>query len=209
MRKNKYSSEKKKHIRLPIHVYLSYLLVATLIFTGVTFSKYITATNAGDSARIAAFGDLVMVEENKPENFIITPGVNIVKNPQVSFGTNEPSEMAVYVFVSVDAAGWQYDNGIYQIIRETENKELLKWSVDENWTQLTDKQVFYRVVPANESIDDVPVISGGKITVSPHLYASEYEELSAATKSITFKAYAVQVQGFDSAEAAWNSVSGK
>ena len=45
----------KKRTRLPLSAYLSYLLVATVLFTGVTFSGYITAVNGGDSARVAKF----------------------------------------------------------------------------------------------------------------------------------------------------------
>lgn len=209
MREHKNISEKKKRIRLPVHVYLLYLLVATLIVTGVTFSKYLTSTNAGDSARVAAFGDLELVEIDQPKKYIITPGVNISKNPQVSFGVNKPSEMAAYVFVGVDAGGWQYDHGTYKIVRETDSEELLSWSVDDNWTQLGDEPVFYCTVPAGGSISGLPVISDNTIKVSAYLYASEYAALDVAAKSITFRAYAVQVQGFDSVGAAWSAVNDK
>lgn len=210
---NAKKNTQKARLKLPLHVYLGYLLVVTLIFSGVTFSKYIASTSAGDGARVATFGDLELTENDNPDEFIITPGVNIKKNPQVSFGVNEPSEMAVYVFVSVNADKWKFDRATntYKIMRD--DKELLSWSIDERWTQLEEqlenKQVFYCTVPANENIDSVPVIKDGVITVSPHLYASEYSELSSATKSITFKAYAVQMQGFNSAAEAWSAIEVK
>ncbi len=43
----------KKRARLPLSAYLLYLLVATFIFTGVSFSKYATSTTSGDKTRIA------------------------------------------------------------------------------------------------------------------------------------------------------------
>lgn len=212
MREYKNISEKKKRIRLPVHIYLLYLLAATLIFTGVTFSKYLVSTNAGDSARVVTFGDLELVEADKPEKYIITPGVNISKNPLMSFGVNKPSETAVYVFVSVDANGWNCaDNRTYTIARDNA-ENLMIWSVAHDWTYLTTdhaRQIFYRTVPAGGSISGVPVISGGEITVSEKLYASDLSDLEPATKSIIFQAYAVQTQGFDSADAAWSDVNGK
>jgi len=41
--------------RPPIFVYVGYLLVATVIFTGVTFSGYISSTMGNDQARVAKF----------------------------------------------------------------------------------------------------------------------------------------------------------
>lgn len=49
---------KKQKVRLPISAYLSYLLIATLLLTGVSFSKYATTGSADDSARVA----LVMLD---------------------------------------------------------------------------------------------------------------------------------------------------
>jgi len=43
----------RKKRGIPLSVYLSYLLVATLLVTGVTFSGYITTATGGDEARVA------------------------------------------------------------------------------------------------------------------------------------------------------------
>ena len=45
---------KKRHFKpLPLKVYLLYLIVATLIFTGVTLSRYSAEITASDTARVA------------------------------------------------------------------------------------------------------------------------------------------------------------
>lgn len=49
---------KKQNVRLPLSAYLSYLLIATLLLTGVSFSKYATTGSADDGARVA----LVMLD---------------------------------------------------------------------------------------------------------------------------------------------------
>ena len=50
-RQGKY--EKKNKMRLPLSAYLTYMLVATLLFTGVSFSKFATTTVSEDNARVA------------------------------------------------------------------------------------------------------------------------------------------------------------
>lgn len=52
-RRGKY--EKKAKFRLPLSAYLTYLLVATLMFTSVSFSKYATTASGSDSARVACW----------------------------------------------------------------------------------------------------------------------------------------------------------
>lgn len=39
---------------LPLPVWLAYLLVCTLLLTGVSFARYTTTANGGDTARVAA-----------------------------------------------------------------------------------------------------------------------------------------------------------
>lgn len=214
MLNKKNASERTKRNRLPIHVYLVYLLVATLVFTGVTFSKYVTSSTGGDSARVAVFGELELTESTwTGDGYIITPGAPIGKDPKVFFGVTDPTEMAAYVFLTVQADGWTFDGDhAYRIFRQDGTTELLSWSVDADWTRLeageTGPQVFYRTVAPGESLTGVPVMSGDAITVSRDLRASELNALGDAAQSITFQAWAVQVQGFDSAESAWNAVSG-
>ena len=46
-------SKKANAMHLPLGIYLIYLLVATLLFTGVSFSKFATTSSGEDSARVA------------------------------------------------------------------------------------------------------------------------------------------------------------
>lgn len=206
----------KKRIKLKLHVYLFYLFIVTLAFMGVTFSRYIQSTNFGDDARVASFGDLTLVEEKQPDAYIITPGVAIAKNPEVSFGLREASEMDVYVFVSVEASDWENDGASYTLTRKMENEAdkevLLSWSVDKEWIPLvladSSLQVFYKTVLTGESLKNSPVIQDAFVYVSPELLSSELEHLEDKL-AITFQAYAVQSSGFDNPLAAWYSISGR
>lgn len=51
------ASVKKRKKRLPIHIYLIYMIVATLVFTGVTFSSYVSTSEGGDSVTVALFAN--------------------------------------------------------------------------------------------------------------------------------------------------------
>lgn len=57
-RKGKYCRRRK----LPLATYLVYLLIATFLFTGVSFSKYATTASGSDEARVAAFDFLFDVK---------------------------------------------------------------------------------------------------------------------------------------------------
>lgn len=67
--------EKKNKMRLPLSAYLTYLLVATLLFTGVSFSKFATTSSGEDSARVAvmAMDTSYVIAEELP----IAPGETV------------------------------------------------------------------------------------------------------------------------------------
>lgn len=48
-------NKEKRFTRLPLSAYLLYIIVATLLFTGVTFSGYISVAGGSGSARVAKF----------------------------------------------------------------------------------------------------------------------------------------------------------
>ena len=53
--REKETAETAEKFRLPLSAYLSYLLVATLLFTGVSFSKFASAASESETAYIAEF----------------------------------------------------------------------------------------------------------------------------------------------------------
>lgn len=63
--------EKKNKMRLPLSVYLTYLLAATLLFTGISFSKFAATASGESSARVAV---MAMNTEVEPANVLIAPG---------------------------------------------------------------------------------------------------------------------------------------
>ena len=47
----------KRKVKLPIHIYLLYMIIATLVFTAVTFSSYVSTSEGGDSVKVALFAN--------------------------------------------------------------------------------------------------------------------------------------------------------
>lgn len=57
--------------RLPLAVYLAFLLVAALAFTGASFASYKTQATSSDSARVARFVITAMPETNQSKNLTL------------------------------------------------------------------------------------------------------------------------------------------
>ena len=67
------SKPEKKKFRLPIKAYLMYFIVATILFTGVSLSKYAVSAGGSDGAGVAT----IAITDNADESFInlsATPG---------------------------------------------------------------------------------------------------------------------------------------
>ena len=219
MKRTEKQNQKSK-FRIPFSAVLMYLAVVVVALSGVTFSKYVISSSAGDNARVAKIKGLTVtetgnsVEEGK---WIITPGVDIQKQATVNF---EGSEMACYVFCEVKTEGWTRSEGTsdnYSYSYSDGTLSGLDWKVDNSWTYLDgtkdstnkkDDVVYYKLVEANTLLNDVIVANNGKISVSENLTRSQ---LTSMTKnlSIEFNVTAVQYGGFADEQAAWDAVKGK
>lgn len=81
---------------LPLPVWLAYLLVCTLLLTGVSFAHYITTANGGDTARVAAGLVTVNYEESDTEIRLERPTGNSVETKNFEFSvSNGSSEVAI------------------------------------------------------------------------------------------------------------------
>ena len=214
------NQNKKAKFRLPFSAVLLYLALIAAALSGVTFSRYVTGTTVGDSARVAMMKELTVTETGGLDQRVILPGVDMNKKAVVDF---EGSEMACYVFCAITANGWTRAADNFQY---TAGPGILKWAVDSaNWTYLKadgSTSVYYCIVNANTALQADVLAEDGKITVSADITRSQLDALatSAAPLSIKISATAVQYHGFseglsvgyteaDRAEAAWNAVKGK
>lgn len=217
------NKKKNERFKLPLRAYLLYIAVVTFVLTGVTFSKYIISTSGADNARVATFGDLELYELNdndtatSEQSFAIIPGADITKKPVVNFGLKQKTEMAAYVFVTVKTSGWKFDgDDTYTVTLPGEQADALSWSVNPNWTYLTETEtggeitaVYYSIVPPQGVLKNDEIIKESKIAVSEKIRSGDMSTVAEAAGNISFQGYAVQIQGFSGPLEAWQSVSAK
>lgn len=207
--------------RLPFSAVLSYLVLLAAAVSGVTFSKYMAGTTVGDTARVAIMRDITVTETGnfaEPDKWVITPGVDMIKNAVVNF---EGSEMACYVFCEIKTTGWsRLDEHSFAFSGGGEN--ILGWAVNNGWNYLSgngSEAVYYRTVSANAVLQADVLAEGGKITVSENITKTQLDSLPKDMQ-IKISATAVQYNGFSEetgaeyteaqrALAAWNAVKNK
>lgn len=182
--------------RLPLRAWLLYLAVATFALTGVTFSRYVASAHSQDGGRVITFGDLTVTDSGSVQ---VQPGVAAEKDLTVHF---DGSEAATYVFVELKGSDWTRGaDGIYH-----DATGLMTWRVADGWTHLRDN-VYYRELAPN-TVLDAGLIDDGAVNVSEDMTRTELEELSKAL-SIHVQAAAVQREGGDTAQIAWERLSGR
>ena len=217
----KYSKkiEKKPKFRLPFYAVLLYLMLIAAAVSGVTFSRYMTGTTVGDTARVAIMRDITVTETGnsaETDKWVITPGVDMIKNAVVNF---EGSEMACYVFCEIKTTGWSRMNDNYSFVFSGGNENILGWAVNNDWKFLSsngNEAVYYRIVSANTVLQADVLADGGKITVSENITKTQLGSLPKDMQ-IKISATAVQYNGFSEGEytekqralAAWEAVKNK
>lgn len=219
--KHSKKTEQKSNFRLPFSAVLLYLLLLAATVSCMTLSKYVTGTTVGDTARVAIMRDITVTETGnfaEPDKWVITPGVDMIKNAVVNF---EGSEMACYVFCEIKTTGWsRLDEHSFAFSGGSEN--ILGWAVNNDWKFLSgngSEAVYYRTVSANSGLTADVLADGGKITVSENITKTQLDSLPKDMQ-IKISATAVQYNGFSEetgaeyteaqrALAAWNAVKNK
>ncbi len=154
--------------------------LAYLIATPKTVTNTFTPGDVGDLG----------LTETTGTSYLVVPGVEIEKDPVVSFGGNN---IPAYVFLKVDATGWtvtEADGKYTYSIGSGEAK--MEWVLASGWTKHVDG-VYYKAVGANNT-ESWHVIDGDKITVGTGITE---DIIANYTKSLTFTAYAVQQAAFN------------
>lgn len=182
--------------RLPLRAWLLYLAVVTFALTGVTFSRYVASAHSQDEGRVITFGDLTVTDSGVTQ---AQPGVAAQKDLTVRF---EGSEAATYVFVELQGSDWTRGaDGIYH-----DATGLMTWRVADGWTHLRDN-VYYRELAPNTALT-AGLIAGGTVDVSENMTRTQMQA-AAGKLHIRVKAAAVQREGGDTAQIAWERLGGR
>lgn len=126
--------------------------------------------------------DVDPVQEN--DDYKIIPGMNLPKDPYVYV---EKGSEASWLFVKITKANWPATG--------------LSYEIADGWTELEDGVYFRKVAATSETAnsDDMYILKDDQVVVSNQLTKTDLKNIKdAGSPKLTFKAFAVQQEGFTS-----------
>lgn len=183
----------KKSVSMKVVVLLLAVVLLIGCVAGGTLAWLITSTGPVENTFVAGeIGTLTLTETDEDKQYTLVPGVDITKDPVVTFNGNN---VAAYVFVKVDGTDWTESNGTFAI---GSNQEI-NWTIADGWTKLENVAgVYYRTVAVDTDTattadtEKYGIIKGDTITVSSEITK---DNINNYTKGLTFTAYAIQQEG--------------
>ncbi len=143
------------------------------------------------------YGDInIDLSESTGNEYKMIPGNDITKDPKV---TVEANSEACWLFVKVEKSA-------------TYDSYLADYTIADGWNKLDGVDgVYYREVDADtaKAGTSYQVLKGDKVTVLDSVEKSDMEAIkngTTAKPTLTFTAYAVQKDSFDSATLAWAEI---
>lgn len=168
---------------------LAVALAVLLLIGGGTFA-YLQSTTGDVTNTFEANKVTVDLTETTGSNYDIVPGTDQKKDPKVTVNATVPA----YVYVEV---------------KDTTDG-LVGYEIAEGWTKLDGyDNVYYREVEKADAAQGFAVLKDDKVTYSTALENSDMVDENGNLKSgieLTFKAHAIQKEGFDSAAAAYQQI---
>lgn len=186
----------KKSVSMKIVVLLLAVVLLIGCVAGGTLAYLMAKSSTVDNTFVAGEIGTLNLSETTGNSYIVTPGVDITKNPTVTFSGNN---VAAYVFLKVDAAGWKVSGSDTTYTYSIGTNQEMKWVLD-GWTKLEDG-VYYKEVAANAGEQSWSVIKDNTITVSSEITKAN---ISNYAKGLSFTAYAIQKDGFKTVSDAWD-----
>lgn len=197
---------KKKTIGMKTVVLLLTMVLLVGFAVGGTIAYLITSTGPIQNTFVSGnIGTLTLAETAENPSltngkFVIVPGKGLTHAPAVTYTAPTENNIGeVYIFITVSGGSWTYNSETNKFTADE-----LSWTVDSNWSYLKkdgSDYVFYRTTSGTLS---APIISGSTITVNTTIQeGTDMDAAVAAADGLTFKAYAIQAEGFDDATAAW------
>ena len=175
---------KKKSVGMKAVVLLLAVVLLIGCVAGGTLAYLMTKSATVTNTFVAGEIGTLTLSETTGESYIVTPGVDITKDPTVTFSGNN---VAAYVFLKVEADGWTVAGTGTTYTYSVGTNQEMKWELV-GWTKLEDG-VYYKEVAANAGAQSWSVIKDDKIIVSSEITK---DNISGYTKELKFTAYAIQ-----------------
>ena len=186
---------KKKSVSIKVVVILLAVVLLIGCVAGGTIAYLMAKSSTVTNTFVAGEIGNLTLDETTGSSYLITPGVDIDKNPKITFKGNN---IDAYVFLKVEATDWTVSGSDTTYTYSIGSNQEMKWVLD-GWTKLQDG-VYYKEVAANASEQTWSIIQNDKIIVSSTITK---DNISAYAKSLTFTAYAIQKGSFATVSDAW------
>ena len=171
---------------------LALVLALTLLVAGVVGSTLAWLTDqTAEVKNTFTVGDINIGLTETTTDYKMVPGNTIAKDPTVTVKANSE---ACWLFVKVTES--------------TDLKDFITYAIAEGCTALPGVNVgYYRVVPASAADQPFSVLKGDAVTVNSDVTKEMLTAKDFANPTLTFKAYAVQMDNVASASDAWAKVN--
>lgn len=169
---------------------LAIVLVVALSVAG-TYA-YLTDTTGPVKNTFTVGNVNIGLTETTGEFYKMVPGTAINKDPKVTVKADSED---CWLFVKVD--------------KSANFADFLTYDMAADWTALEGVDgVFYRQVEASDANQVFPVIANDTVRVKSGVTKAMMDGLTDATRpTMTFTAYAIQADGFTTADKAWTEVN--
>lgn len=176
------------------------LLLAIVLLIGCTIGgtlAWLISTTGEVKNTFSAAGIEVTLTETETGPYLLVPGKEHAKNPTVTVN-DEKTNVDCYLFVRFDETGDPSTYLEYTSTLTTGNE----WALVNGTTN-----VWWRLVETTDETKSWELLDGNKVTVKTTV--TEENMADAAQATLTYQAYAIQYEGFESNVAgAWAEVSG-
>lgn len=139
-------------------------------------------------------GDInITLSESENLDLKMMPGKKITKDPFITVVKNSES---CWLFVKIE--------------RGVNVNTYLTFGIADGWTMLDGQtDVYYREVAQNQQDQNFKILADDAVLVNEEITKDQLQAVASdgSRLRISFKAYAVQREGIDSAAAAWDKVS--
>lgn len=193
------SKKSRKSSKYCVSTQVFVSLLALVLVLGCAVGGTIAWLTAETAPVVNTFtvGDINITLAETTSEYKIVPGTNIEKDPKVTVLKNSE---ACWLFVTVEPSA------DYKAL-----DAFLTYGIADGWTKLEttgDADVYYREVAASTADQAFDVLNGNKVEVSSTLTKKDLEALGTDPSiTLTFKAYAIQQEGFTDAATAWAELS--
>ena len=172
------------------------LLCAAIMVVGIaaggTMAWLVDSTQKEEN--VFTVGNIDITLEETTENYKMVPGKDIAKDPKVTLSTE--SENA-YVYV--------------EVIESEGLSDYIDYDMNTGWVELTGEYhapnggTIYKYTSEVVKGQPISVLLGDKVTTLSSVTKEMMTEAETNQPKLIFYGYAIQTEGFENAEAAWNA----